>query len=110
MIDKQIIIDGCDVSECKYYKEYSNPNEDSDEYNDICECSITESAFCFDECNSNCYYKQKEKYKNALKEIKEIAEPFCNACQEFEPQKNCRNCEYWNYNDIIQKISECEVE
>ena len=53
MPDKQII----DVSKCEYYKEYSDPNEDGDEYNDVCECSITESAFCFDECNSNCYFK-----------------------------------------------------
>ena len=27
------------------------------------------------------------KFKNCLTEIKEIAEPFCNACQEFEPEK-----------------------
>lgn len=51
------------------------------------------------------YIKQKER---ALDEIKEIAEPFCNACQEFEPEKskNCINCTYCNYNKILQKISE----
>ena len=49
------------------------------------------------------------KYKNCLTEIKEIAEPFCNACQEFEPKKNDSNCMYCNYGKILQKISECEV-
>ena len=49
------------------------------------------------------------KYKNCLTEIKEIAEPFCNACQEFEPKKNDSNCMYCNYGEILQKISECEV-
>ena len=70
-----------DVSKCKYYKEYSDPNEDCDEYNDVCECSITESAFCFDKCNSNCYYRNwklkkkecdewKSKYYNSTTEVK----------------------------------------
>ena len=52
MTDKQIIIDGVDVSGCEYYNKYDktcrevNGNYDTD----ICE---------FDKCeNSNCYYKQ----------------------------------------------------
>ena len=49
-----------------------------------------------------------DQLKQTLTEIKEIAEPFCNACQEFEPEKskNCINCTYCNYNKILQKISE----
>ena len=46
------------------------------------------------------------KLKQTLAEIKEIAEPFCNACQEFEPEKKGRNCMYCNYGKILQKISE----
>ena len=49
------------------------------------------------------------KFKNCLTEIKEIAEPFCNACQEFEPEKKGSNCMYCNYGKILQIISECEV-
>lgn len=49
------------------------------------------------------------KLKQTLTEIKEIAEPFCNACQEFEPEKKGSNCIYCNYGEILQKISECEV-
>ena len=41
-------------------------------------------------------------------EIKEIAEPFCNACQEHEPEKRGRDCIYCNYGKILQKIKECE--
>ena len=54
--------------------------------------------------------KQKEKIEQTLTEIKKIAEPFCNACQEFEPEKKGSNCMYCNYGKILQKISECEVE
>ena len=70
MENKQIIIDDIDVSKCEYYKEYSNPNEDGDEYNDICECSITESAFCFDKYNSNCYYKQLKRKEQECDRLK----------------------------------------
>lgn len=52
------------------------------------------------------YLEEAKKFKNCLTEIKEIAEPFCNACQEFEPEKKGRNCMYCNYAKILQK---CEV-
>lgn len=60
MADKQIIIDGVDVSECEYYnKDDKTCREVNGNYDtDICE---------FDKCeNSNCYYKQlqREKQKN----------------------------------------------
>lgn len=48
-------------------------------------------------------YKENNKLKQTLTEIKEIAEPFCNACQEFEPEKMGRNCMYCNYGKILQK-------
>lgn len=51
-----------------------------------------------------------DKYKQTLIEIKEIAEPFCNACQEHEPEKSGRDCMYCNYGKILQKISECKGE
>ena len=53
--------------------------------------------------------KELEKTRETLTEIKEIAEPFCNACQEFEPEKRSSNCMYCNYGKILQKISECKV-
>ena len=50
--------------------------------------------------------QKNEKFEQALIRIKEIAEPFCNACQEIEPEKRNRNCVYCNYGSILQKISE----
>ena len=130
---EQIMIDGCNVSECLFYQ--SNFEEDYD---------VKIKHFCsnwHNSCesvnNSNCYFKQltrktqeceelKNEYwkleqgndflaeknsrlKGCLAEIKEIAEPFCNACQEFEPEKKGSNCMYCNFGKILQKISECEV-
>ena len=127
MTDKQIIIDGVDVSGCSYYQ-YNMCTATKDDYGD---CSLC----CQDYDMNDCYYKQLKRkeqeceelkhevelmmdcasckvdeYKQTLAEIKEIAEPFCNACQEFEPEKskNCINCTYCNYNKILQKISEVE--
>lgn len=64
------------------------------------------------------YYKAKHsdikgeffRYRKALAEIKEIAEPFCNACQEFEPEKKGSNCMFCTYGNILQLISEVENE
>lgn len=112
MTDKQIIIDGCEFqSDCIEYKDIS--------YLKIMPiCAIHELSIALhDKVNKCKYYKlykqlkrkeqEYEKLKQTLLEIKEIAEPFCNACQEFELEKS-RGCIYCNYGKILQKISECE--
>lgn len=85
------------------------------EFRNICEAFDIEyvidkeTGSLIGRCNKlNKKEQECEKLKQALTEIKEIAEPFCNACQEFEPEKskNCINCTYCNYNEILQKISE----
>ena len=134
MTDKeQIIIDGCNVSGCENYR----PKDRFTCYPYICnchqkpDCHYKQLARKTQECEElKKQLMQKSevdiffntpiegwssdpcgicKYKNCLTEIKEIAEPFCNACQEFEPKKNDSNCMYCNYGKILQKISECEV-
>ena len=123
MTDKEIIIDGVDVAGCKYFNRFRS----------ICH---NKNLCCDCEKNQDCYYKQlarkeqeceelKNEYwkleqgndflaeknsrlKGCLAEIKEIAEPFCNACQEFEPEKKGSNCMYCNYGIILRKISEVE--
>lgn len=123
MTDKEIIIDGVDVSGCKYFNRFRS----------ICH---NKNLCCDCEKNQDCYYKQfarkeqeceelKNEYwkleqgndflaeknsrlKGCFAEIKEIAEPFCNACQEFEPEKKGSNCMYCNYGIILRKISEVE--
>ena len=67
MTDKQIIIDGVDVSGCEYYNKDDNTcREVNGNYNtDICE---------FDKCeNSNCCYKQlKPKEQSEAKLVKQL--------------------------------------
>lgn len=125
MTDKeQIIIHRIDVSKCKFYRPGSFPTD--------CEINPV-NAYCESPTSSNCYFKQLarkaeeceelkrkvelmmdcadckvDKYKQALEEIKKIVEPFCNACQEFEPEKKGSNCMYCNYGKLLQKISEAE--
>lgn len=89
MTDKQIIIDGVDVSGCDYY----------DKNKPLLTC-VCEEYPC-SECH-NCYYKQKEKYKNALKEIKGIVEEVYN---DEETQYQASGVCY----EILQKIKECEM-
>ena len=69
MTDKeQIIIDGVDVSGCLFYQ--SNFEEDYDvrikhfcsNWHNSCESSN----------NSNCYFKQLDRYRKALEEIEEV--------------------------------------
>ena len=64
MTDKQIIIDGVDVSWCEYYnKDDKTCREVNGNYDtDICE---------FDKCeNSNCYYKQLKRKEQEYEELK----------------------------------------
>ena len=153
MMDKQIIIDGCEFqSYCIEYKDIS--------YLKIMPiCAIHElSIACHDKVNKCKYYtlykqlKLKEQEcerlskgyaelteivspymddftgyneklggfdivlcvkellgklvlkEQALVNIKEIAESFCNACQEHEPEKSGSDCMYCNYGKILQKI------
>lgn len=82
MTDKQIIIDGVNVAECVYRAEEK--------------CILKDDECCF---FPNCDHKQKEKYKNALKEIKEIVEQGVKIHDDIIVSKQ-----------ILQKIKECEVD
>lgn len=84
MTDKEIIIDGVDVSQCVYRMK--------DEYNTCCCTSTKENegeeritAYYGCKYNHNCHYKQLkrkeqecEKLKRVLAKISDIAELFCN--------------------------------
>ena len=104
MTDKQIIIDGVDVSGCKKYE------------HEIVRCNATLKNMCFcggrctDKKNADCYFKQlkrKEqecnKYKQTLTEIEEIA--MCIMDDDLE-----ESSAYYNAKQILQKISEHNVE
>ena len=122
MVDKeQVMIDGCNVSKCRYY--LHNLYKSCGEGLVDCEgkdCIFKQLARKEQECEElkNEYWKLEQdndflaeknsRLKGCLAEIKEIAEPFCNACQEFEPEKKGSNCMYCNYGIILRKISEVE--
>lgn len=62
MTDKQMIIDGVDVSECEYY----------DKNKQLLTC-VCEEYPC-SECH-NCYYKQLQRKEQKLDKIKEYCKP-----------------------------------
>ena len=99
MTDKQIIIDGVDVSGCKKYE------------HEIVRCNATLKNMCFcggrctDKKNADCYFKQlkrKEqecnKLKQTLAEIEEIA--MCIMDDDLE-----ESSAYYNAKQILQQIS-----
>ena len=118
------------VNKCKYYKLYKQLKAKEQECEELKEdrerwksnfngkvSAIEELLQQLDQLKAENKYlndllnqalKELEKTRETLTEIKEIAEPFCDACQEFEPEKN-KICMYCNYGKILQKISECEV-
>ena len=54
--------------------------------------------------------EKNSRLKGCLAEIKEIAKLFCNACQEFEPERKGRNCMYCNYGKILDIINKAKGE
>lgn len=110
MIDKQIIIDGVDVSGCIHYQD-NMCTATKDNYGD---CSF----YCKDYDMNDCYFKQLkrkeqecEKYKQALAKIEEIAESEIDS-KEFMVVQCMLNGNVDNKNkilkQILQKISEVE--
>lgn len=113
MTDKEIIIDGIDVSECYGYV------HNAKEY----DCGETYSKFHYRYCeeNPNCYFKQLkraeqecEKYKQALEEIEKQVKAMNNECF-YDDICDCNNCDmkngcsyYRKFNilNIINKIKE----
>lgn len=51
---------------------------------------------------------KRNKYKQAIEEIRNIAKNYCNACDEFKAKtfKNKNDCLYCNYGFIRRKINE----
>ena len=121
MTDKQIIIDGVDVSGCEYYnKDDKTCREVNGNYDtDICE---------FDKCeNSNCYYKQLkrkeqecEKLKEAIDGLLKIQYQLADSCTKYEQTlteikeiaEDKIYIGFWDeqISGILQKIRECEAE
>lgn len=103
MTDKELIIDGVDVSGCEFYnKDDKTCREVNGKYDtDICD---------FDKCkNSDCYYKQLARKEQECEELKKWKENVINLFN-----KTCR-CKYLNeenahcsfYNKECIAINQC---
>lgn len=78
MTDKQMIIDGIDVSGCEFYnKDDKTCREANGKYDtDICD---------FDKCkNSDCYYKQLARKEQEYEDLRQYHN---KCCEEFEKEK-----------------------
>lgn len=91
MTDKQIIIDGINVSGCEHIDF------------DCTNCEIF-ANMCHE--NSNCCYKKYKRKEQILTEIKKIAEKKCLGCTNFCNDESIRFCVT---KQILQKISEVEI-
>ena len=98
MTDKQIIIDGVNVSECEYYnKDDKTCREINGNYDtDICE---------FDKCeNYNCYYKQLQREKQNSQEAIDASIREFNRAEELKTLLKRKEQEYNKLKQALAKI------
>ena len=93
MIDKQIIIDGVDVSGCEWFGQIDL------DINVICTSNSPKKCNTYCKDISNCYYKQLvrkeqecEKYKQALAKVKEICSEI--NCESLMQNSWCGNTDF----------------
>lgn len=91
MTDKQIIIDGVDISKCKHYDEVFNYCDQSYLGEGGLLKNTKNPKRC--ECSPNCYYKQLKRKGQKLDKIETICEKettkstFCNGIENKDSQK-----------------------
>lgn len=88
-MDKQIIIDGCDVSGCEWIREI----ELDSEY--ICTCNYPNKTSGYCKYNPNCHYKQLKRKEQELEQVNKAYE-------------ECKNSRLKAYNKLQEKEQECE--
>ena len=112
MTDKQIIIDGVDVSGCNCFIEKMNfPNNLEGGYynqNNLCECGVqgVESYPFFCRNNPNCHYKQLKRKEQKCELLKEDEKYLLNVIDHLQKQKN-----EWEekYNDLGQDFDQLKA-
>ena len=103
MTDKQIIIDGIDVSGCSYGE------IEKDIFKCSCEYNVrSASMFCKD--NPNCYYKQLKAKEQECEELKSRLN-----CRCFDPSINNNRCISYNriaedYERDLKQLDQLKVE
>ena len=112
MTDKQIIIDGVDVSGCNCFIEKMNfPNNLEGGYynqNNLCECGVqgVESYPFFCRNNPKCHYKQLKRKEQECELLKEDEKYLLNVIDHLQKQKN-----EWEekYNDLGQDFDQLKA-
>lgn len=133
-MDKEVIIDGVNVSKCEFYdkdkkyclilkmypKGFSNPSCFSGDFQECIQGSKT-CPYTFCHNNPNCYFKRLQrkttkynKYKQTLNKIKLLVTNLISSCNKCEDNKNgycigideCSSRCFRKILDIITKIKE----
>ena len=105
MTDKQIIIDGVDISKCKHYDEVFNYCDQSYLGEGGLLKNTKNPKRC--ECSPNCYYKQLKRKEQECELLKEDERYLLNVIDHLQKQKN-----EWEekYNDLGQDFDQLKAE
>lgn len=96
MTDKEIIINGVDVSECEYCLKMTKYR-----------CTIQQDVYkCLCEENPNCYHKQLKHKEQALDDIEKIVKQTCSRRCTNDCLGTRKHCGYGQILNIINKIKE----
>ena len=99
MTDKQIIIDGVDVSECKYWKGYCRIASLCDYSGHLCEVT------------PKCYYKQLKAKEQECEELKEEIDDLKEIIQRHDNDNNALLSEFEDdLVDYYRRYKECLAE
>lgn len=96
MTDKQINIDGCDVSGCMYHRMN----------NKMAMCKACNSGvgspYC--EYHKDCYYKQLKRAEQKLEKIKQFRHDYCMNCEDLlKSSHSCKSCNMVELKHLIEE-------
>ena len=111
MTEKQIIIDGVDVSGCPHieyeHKWWDIAGREQNSEN-VCSLSFDNNAdfeedfLC--EQNPNCHYKQLKRKEQKLEKIKEFRHNYCMNCEDLlNPSHSCQGCNMVALKHLIEE-------
>ena len=109
MTDKQIIIDGIDISKCKHYDEVFNYCDQSYLGEGGLLKNTKNPKRC--ECSPNCYYKQLKRKEQECEELKEEIDDLKEIIQRHDNDNNVLLSEFEDdLVDYYRRHKECLLE
>jgi len=76
----EYFVNNVNVTKCEFYIPETAPNEDGDEFLDVCNFPNLYNSFC--EENKNCWYKQLQRIKTECEQYKKSKQASYEAMQE----------------------------